>query len=139
MGEIKTDTSNRGVSYSMLEVFTVAFFGHRYIDNPIRVEHLLEQHIQRLIRENEYTDFLVGRNGEFDQCVASAITRMRKNYRSDNNSLVLVLPYPTAEYLNNEEKFKTITAILKSPTPLPGRIRKPLYRSATGKWWIERI
>lgn len=30
---------------------------------------------------------------------------MRKNVRDDNSSLILVLPYPTAEYLNNEEYF----------------------------------
>lgn len=47
----------------------------------------------------------MGRNGEFDQCVSSAVLRVRKNVRDDNSALVLVLPYPTAEYLNNEEYF----------------------------------
>ena len=28
-----------------------------------------------------------------------------KNVRDDNSALVLMLPYPTAEYLNNEEYF----------------------------------
>ena len=43
----------------MLEIFTVAFFGHRYIDNPFKVEELLEEQIRRLIDEKEYVDFLV--------------------------------------------------------------------------------
>lgn len=89
----------------MFEIFTVAFFGHRYIDNPLKVEELLEEQIRRLIDENEYVDFLVGRNGEFDQCVSSAVLRVRKTARHDNSALVLVLPYATAEYLNNEEYF----------------------------------
>ena len=89
----------------MLEIFTVAFFGHRYIDNPLKVEELLEEQIRRLINEKEYVDFLVGRNGEFDQCVSSTVLRVRKNVRDDNSALVLMLPYPTAEYLNNEEYF----------------------------------
>ena len=89
----------------MLEIFTVAFFGHRYIDNPLKVEELLEERIRKLINENEYVDFLVGRNGEFDQCVSSTALRVRKNVRNDNSALVLVLPYPTAEYLNNENYF----------------------------------
>ena len=89
----------------MLEIFTVAFFGHRYIDNPLRVEELLEEQIRKLINEKEYVEFLVGRNGDFDRCVSSAVLRVRKNYRDDNSSLVLMLPYPTAEYLNNEEYF----------------------------------
>ena len=47
----------------------------------------------------------MGRNGEFDQCVSSTVLRVRKNVRDDNSALVLVLPYPTAEYLNNENYF----------------------------------
>ncbi len=89
----------------MLEIFTVAFFGHRYIDNPLKVEELIEEQIRKLINEKEYVDFIVGRNGEFDQCVSSTVLRVQKNYRDDNSALVLVLPYATAEYLNNEEYF----------------------------------
>lgn len=89
----------------MLEIFTVAFFGHRYIDDILKVEELLEEQIRKLIKEKEYVDFLVGRNGEFDQCVSSSVLRVRKRHRDDNSALVLVLPYPTAEYLNNESSF----------------------------------
>lgn len=89
----------------MLDVYTVAFFGHRYIDNPLKVEELLETEIRKLINEKEYVEFLVGRNGDFDRCASSAILRVRKNVRANNSALVLMLPYATAEYLNNEEYF----------------------------------
>lgn len=89
----------------MLSIFTVAFFGHRYVDNIIKVENLLETQIRKLVDEKEYVDFLVGCNGDFDQCVSSSVLRVRKNYREDNSSLVLVLPYETAEYINNKESF----------------------------------
>ncbi len=89
----------------MLDIFTVAFFGHRYIDNPLKVEELLEEQIRKLINEKEYVDFIVGRNGVFYQCVSSTVLRVRKSVRDANSALVLVLPYPTAEYLNNEEYF----------------------------------
>ena len=49
--------------------------------------------------------FLVGRNGDFDQCVSSSVLRVRKSFGKDNSALVLMLPYPTAEYLNNEASF----------------------------------
>ena len=88
-----------------MRIYSVAFFGHRYVDNIIKVENLLEEQIRKLIDENEYVDFLVGRNGDFDQCVSSSVLRVRKNIRDDNSALVLVLPYVTAEYLNNEEYF----------------------------------
>ena len=90
----------------MLDIFTVAFFGHRYVDNIPKVENLLEEQTRKLLDENEYVEFLVGRNGDFDQCVSSSVLRVRKNYRDDNSTLVLVLPYPTAEYLNNEENYR---------------------------------
>ena len=89
----------------MLDIFTVAFFGHRYIDNPFKVEELLEEQIRKLINEKEYVDFLVGQNGEFDQCVSSSVLRVRKKLRDDNSALVLVLPYAMAKYLNNEEYY----------------------------------
>lgn len=85
-----------------MEIFTVAFFGHRYIGNVAAVEEGLENTIFSLLRDKEYVDFLIGRNGEFDQLVSSAVLRCKKKYRDDNSSLVLMLPYPTAEYLNNQ-------------------------------------
>ena len=89
----------------MLDIFTVAFFGHREIDNPFKIEERLEEQIHKLLSEHEYVDFLVGRDGEFDQFASSAVLRVRKRYRDDNSSLVLVLPYARAEYLNNEESY----------------------------------
>lgn len=89
----------------MLNIYTVAFFGHRYIDNPFLIEERLEEQIYKLLSEHEYVDFLVGRNGDFDRYVSSTVLRVRKRYRDDNSSLILMLPYPTAEYLNNEESF----------------------------------
>lgn len=89
----------------MLDIYTVAFFGHRYIDRPLQVEERLEEPIRKLISEKEYVDFVVGRNGDFDRCVSSAVHRVRKKVKDDNNALVLVLPYPTVEYLNNKEYF----------------------------------
>lgn len=88
-----------------MRIYSVAFFGHRHVDNIIKVERLLEEQIRTLLDEKEYVDFLVGRNGDFDQCASSSVRRVRKNYRDDNSALVLVLPYPTAEYLNNKNHF----------------------------------
>ena len=99
----------------MLDIYTVAFFGHRHIDNMFRVQEKLEGHIRQLLNKYEYVDFLVGRNGDFDQCVSSSVRRIRKSFRNDNSSLVLVLPYPTAEYLKNRKITTIIIAMLKYP------------------------
>lgn len=90
----------------MINTFTVAFFGHRYLGNPFQIESRLDIIIEKLIHEKEYIEFLVGRNGEFDQFVSSAICRSKRSCRDDNNFHILVLPYPTAEYQNNVEYFE---------------------------------
>ena len=90
----------------MVNTFTVSFFGHRKIDNALEIESRLEQLIRTLLREHEYILFLVGRVGEFDQMVSSAIRRCKREYRSDNSAHIWVLPYVTAEYRDNEESFR---------------------------------
>lgn len=89
----------------MLKIFTVAFFGHRSIDNFFEVKNLVEKQVKMLIDENEYVDFLVGRNGEFDLCVGTAIKGVKENYYKGRFSLVLVLPYLTAEYEKSKDFF----------------------------------
>ena len=41
----------------------------------------------------------------FDQLVSSTVRRCKRTIRDDNSSLILVLPYMTAEYRNNEQAF----------------------------------
>ena len=88
-----------------MEVFTVSFFGHRAIEEPLRIERRLENLIRKLLKENEYVEFLVGRDGEYDQLVSSAIRRCKREYRSDNSAHIWVLPYATAEYRNHPEDY----------------------------------
>ena len=91
--------------YRMLETYTVSFFGHRQIENMFRLEEALEKIICRLLREKEYVEFLVGRDGEFDQLVSSTVKRCKRKIGEHNSALVWVQAYPSAEYLNNEESF----------------------------------
>jgi len=88
-----------------MEIYTVSFFGHRRIDDPLTVDRRLDTLIRRLILEKPYIEFLVGRDGDFDQLVSSAIRRAKRTIRDDNSSLVWVLPYATAEYRDNVESY----------------------------------
>ncbi len=56
----------------MFNVFTVCFFGHRYIDDFLLAETQVYKVICKLIREKEYVEFLVGREGDFDRIVSSS-------------------------------------------------------------------
>lgn len=87
-------------------VYSVSFFGHRVIEDPLTIEQKLEVLIRRLLTEKSYVEFLVGRDGEFDQLVSSVIRRCKRTVRDDNSAYVWVLPYPTAEYWDNEEAFR---------------------------------
>ena len=89
----------------MLDIYTVAFFGHREIDHFRETEQTLEKLIESLMREHEYVEFLVGRNGEFDQMTASTVRSVRNRLDCSNCSLVLVLLYMTAEFRDNEASF----------------------------------
>ena len=63
----------------MFDVYTVTFFGHRYVDQITKTEYALEEIIGKLLREQEYVEFLLGRDGEFDRIVASCIKRCQNN------------------------------------------------------------
>ncbi len=89
----------------MLNVYTVSFFGHRQIENASAIEERLDEIIRPLLLGKEYVEFLVGRDGEFDQLVASTIKRLKRAVGGDNSALVWVLPYPTAEYRDCEADY----------------------------------
>ena len=57
------------------EIYRVSFIGHRRIDRFRFVEEQLDRIIGDLMSRKEYVEFYVGRNGEFDTMVASAVKR----------------------------------------------------------------
>ena len=88
-----------------MEIFTVSFFGHRKINNPLIVEKKLDEYISDLICSKEYVEFLVGRDGEFDKMAAADEKKKKKQYNYGNIFLILVMPYARAEFTNNEQAF----------------------------------
>lgn len=131
----------------VMNTFTVSFFGHRIIENPIEVEKRLYEIIREIIRNNEYIEFLVGREGDFDLLVSAVIKNAIKKLDYGNTSLVLVLPYLKAEYKNNVENFeryydeieiceKSQSAHFKSAISL--RNKEMIDRSALVVCYVER-
>lgn len=89
-----------------MKTYSISFFGHRQISDALLIEKKLEKILCSLLDEKEYIEFLVGRDGEFDQVVSSVIHRYKRLIRQDNCALVWVLPYPKAELRDNEEAFR---------------------------------
>ena len=91
--------------FQILEPYTVSFFGHRRIEGAVQLEEALEQIVSRLLREKEFVEFLVGRDGAFDLLAASVVKRCGRKFGGHNSALIWVLPYPTAELRDNEDAF----------------------------------
>ena len=89
----------------MFSVYTVCFFGHRQIDDFRLVEQKVETLIIKLLNEHEYVEFLIGRDGEFDHLVTSAIRRCRKHLDASNCSVTWVMPYLKADYVKNSDSY----------------------------------
>lgn len=89
----------------MFSVYTVCFFGHRQIDDFRTIEQWIEQLVDKLLNEHEYIEFLVGRDGEFDQLVTAAILRCKKRLDSANCSVTWVMPYLKSDYIKNRESY----------------------------------
>ena len=120
-----------------MEIFTVSFFGHRKINNPLIVEKKLDEYISDLICSKEYVEFLVGRDGEFDKMAAAAVRRAKKQYNYGNIFLTLILPYARAEFTNNEQAF--LEYYDEVEICRQGHILKQPFKSETGQWLTEVI
>lgn len=89
----------------MMKIYTVSFFGHRYVEYSSKIECRLEKLLHELITQKEYVDFLIGRDGDFDILASSAIKRAVHKYEYGNTHFTLVLPYQKAEYRDNEQSY----------------------------------
>ena len=89
-----------------MNIYTVTLFGHRHLSNQFAIEERLDPILRDLVNNKEYIEFLVGRDGEFDQLVSSAIIRAKQKYAYGNVSHILVLPYERADYRDNKESFE---------------------------------
>ncbi len=89
----------------MLNIYTVSFFGHRYVERSEEIEMRLDKLLKELITQKEYVEFLIGRDGDFDLLASSAIKKAVEKFAYANTHFTLVLPYMKAEYRNNEKAY----------------------------------
>ena len=68
-----------------MNIYTVSFFGHRYIERGTEISDRLDKLLHDLITQKEYVDFLIGRDGEFDLLASAAIKRAIRSYGYGNN------------------------------------------------------
>ena len=87
-----------------MDIFRIAFFGHREVWNIRELETKLSVIIKRIMDTHTYIEFYIGRNGEFDEFTASVIKRLKKEREMSYNILILVLPH-TVKDMEYYEKY----------------------------------
>lgn len=113
-------------------IFRVGFIGHKEIEHFRQIEEQLREVIGKLLDEKEFIEFYVGRNGEFDIMVASVIKSIQRDVGTYNNCLILVLPYPVADYDSYEDYYDEVL--------IPHELNNVHYKAAIEKrneWIID--
>ena len=114
-----------------MEIYRIAFIGHREIYQHQRLEERIEKIIKDKLREKEYVEFYVGRNGDFDISIASAIKRAQKAIGHHNSSLILLQPYPMKDDIYYEQFYDEIEYPIDSKTHPKSAITK------RNQWMVE--
>ena len=107
-----------------MDIFRIAFIGHRYIEGQYRLEDRIEDIIREKLHTKEYEELYVGRNGDFDISVASATKRAQEALGHHNNSLILLQPYPMKDDPYYEKFYDEIWYPIDSKTHPKAAITK---------------
>ena len=91
----------------------------------------IEQIIRSFLREKEYVEIYLGRNGDFDISAASAVKRAQKAIGHHNSSLILVQPYHTKNDDCYEEFYYELQYPISSKTHPKAAITK------RNEWMID--
>ena len=118
---------------SDLKIYTIGFFGHRHLHDIRPVDVALLPILRELIQTKQHISFFIGRNGEFDEYVASIIKRLQKELGNDNSEMVLVLPYSVSDIDYYEKYYDSII--------IPDTLSKVHPKAAItlrNRWIIDR-
>ena len=115
-----------------MEPYKVVLFGHRYIEDLYIIEKRLFSILSEIVKEKEFVEFYIGRNGEFDEYAASVIKRVQKRCVKENTALILVLPYEVKDIVYYEHYYDEIII----PETLGGVHPKRAIR-VRNEWMVE--
>lgn len=114
-----------------MDIFRIAFIGHRYIEGQYHLQDRIEDIIREKLHTKEYVELYVGRNGDFDISVASATKRAQEALGHQNSSLILLQPYPMKDDPYYEKFYDEIWYPIDSKTHPKAAITK------RNQWMID--
>ncbi len=79
------------------------FAGHSKLYDTDEIENRLLEEIEKLISENNVTEFWVGNYGAFDRISKDAVRKIKSKY--PHIKLCLIIPYLTRRINEEKEKF----------------------------------
>lgn len=112
-----------------MDVFTVAFFGHKKIEESVDLEKCLDEQILRLLARKRRALFLVGCDGDFDQLVAKSVHRVRTKYQVDNCDLVMIIPDLSPKYMHRIDNPEYFYAAVE--VSIAASLERPKYMIQT--------
>ena len=114
-----------------MKIYRVSFFGHRALTSVRETEDKIERLAKELMQKNDFVEFYVGRNGDYDIYAASAVKRAQKAIGSQNSALVLVLPYAVKDVEYYKDFYDEVILPLGCDTHFKNAISK------RNEWMIE--
>jgi len=88
--------------------YTVSLIGHRHVEHHGEIADRLSFVLRDLLKKHPFIEFLIGRNGEFDEIAAAEIKRQKRVLGEERCCLTLVLPYPVANVRDYEQYYDDI-------------------------------
>lgn len=117
-----------------VHITTISFFGHRDIEDMILADRCVYTFVCDMMETHEYLEFLVGRDGLFDQIVSSAIIRAKKQKQAENCNHIWVCHMTNPSIGRIKEISSTTMIQSKSAKPRAERFQRRLYKFATELW-----
>ena len=111
--------------------YRVSFFGHRTLYSIRDLEKKLEDIVDTLIRNHQFVEFYVGRNGDFDISVASVIKRVQHRVGEETCALILTLPYVVKDIEYYEKYYGEVIV------PVEGKQHFKAAITKRNEWMIE--
>jgi len=106
-----------------MENYTVAFIGHRKINETPELKKQLIELIERLILEKSATTFLFGSRSAFDDLCYKAVTKLKARYPQIRRV------YVRSEYENLDKMYIDLILSDYEEKEFPKRVRNAGYRS----------
>ena len=115
----------------VVDIYRIAFIGHREILGCSLIENEVERVARDMLRNKEYVEFYMGRNGDFDILSASAIKRVQKAVGNHNSRLILLQPYRMKDDEYYEKYYDEVQYPVDSKTHPKAAITK------RNRWMVE--